>query len=129
MSEQVNHLIAMAEQLTEERVVLIADAYRKAGFPHVQFSQFAATKEDRHIEATAAMHDVAIVVNLFGMLHDSDPIDLNYAAWAAKNVGYGVATEDLIGIRGYSIHEYARLVDPWFAGFADLPMEEREGIE
>lgn len=127
LAEHVKALVAMTDMLTEDRVVRIADAYRAAGLPHIQFARVAAKRMDRHTEATAAMRDVSVGVNIFAMLNDSDRRDLTFVTWAAKNVGYAAATEDLIGVLGYSIHEYARLTDPWYAGFRDVPMEMREG--
>jgi hypothetical protein len=96
--------------------------------PHIQFSRVAAIRMDRHIQATAAMRDVSVGMNIFAMLNDGSRRDLDLATWAAKNVGYAAATEDLIGVLGYSIHEYARLTGPWYAGFKDVPMEMREEL-
>lgn len=126
MSEEVLALVAMTDMLDEERIVKIADAYRAASLPHARFALAAAKRAGRHEQACEAMKDAVAGVSLFGMLSDCDPRDVDLAAWAARNAGYALATEDLIGTMAYSTSEYSALVDPWFAGFADQPMRERE---
>ena len=119
MSIEVELLVAMADTLTDERVARIADAYRAAGLPHARFSVIAAQQAGRHSEACAAMRDMATSVSLIGLVNDCDPRDISLVVWAAKNAGYAMATEDLIGTFAYSSTEYGKLIDPWFAGFAD----------
>jgi hypothetical protein len=61
-------------------------------------------------------------VQIFGITFMGDPEDLRQVAWAGNNAGLGIATEDLIGMERYTLDEYSRLVDPWFAGFRDQPI-------
>ena len=125
MEEQVERLVAMTHQLTPERVKAIAEAYRRAGFPHGTHSVTVARLEGRMSQVTEAMRGMSFGVQMWGMLNAADPHDIADAVQAAKNAGVALATEDLIGRLAYSTREYGRLVDPWFAGFADLPITEK----
>jgi hypothetical protein len=119
MSVEIELLIAMADNMTAERAAKIADAYRKAGFPHAMFAHVAAKVAGRQVSASTAARDMRTSVTMYAILHDFHPRDVDAAVWAATNAAYAMATEDLIGTSGYSSTEYGRLIDPWFAGFAD----------
>lgn len=118
MSLEVELLVAMTESLDEEKIAKIADAYREAQCPHMMFSIVAAKDAGRHEEACVASKDMALSVTLLGLVGDYNPRDMDMVLWAAKNAGYAMATEDLIGTLAYSTTEYGRLIDPWFAGFS-----------
>ena len=118
MSIEVELLVAMTEKLDDEKVAKIADAYRQAGWPKARFSVVAAKNAGRHEEACTAMKDMVMSVTLLGLVNNYSPKDMDMVLWAAKNAGYAMATEDLIGTLAYSTSEYGRLMDPWFAGFA-----------
>jgi hypothetical protein len=127
LTEQVEHLVGMTDLLDAERIERIAQAYRARSLPHARLSIIASKKVGRHSEVCTAMRDMATSVQVIGIAREYDPADVALATWAAKNAGVAVATEDLIGTMGYSLSEYIKLIDPWLAGFADLPMKEREG--
>jgi hypothetical protein len=118
MSIDVELLIAMTEHLDDEKVAKIADAYREAGWPHARYSVIAAKQAGRHEEACVAMSDMVTSITLIGLANDYNPRDMDMVLWAARNAGYAMATEDLIGTLAYSSSEYGRLIDPWFAGFS-----------
>lgn len=119
MSIDVELLVQMTESLDDEKVAKIADAYRSAGWPKAHFSVIAAKKAGRHEEACTAMKDMVMSVTFRGLVGNYSPRDMDMVIWAAKNAGYAMATEDLIGTLAYSTSEYGRLIDPWFAGFSD----------
>ena len=119
MSIEVELLVAMTDSLTDERVAKIADAYRAAGWPHAMFAVIAAKDAGRHEEACLAMRDMVTSVTMYGLANDYSPRDMDMVMWAARNAGYAMATEDLIGTLAYSSREYGQLIDPWFAGFTD----------
>ena len=102
MSIEVELLVAMTDSLTDERVAKIADAYRAAGWPHAMFAVIAAKEAGRHEEACLAMRDMVTSVTMYGLANDYSPRDMNMVLWAARNAGYAMATEDLIGTLAYS---------------------------
>lgn len=126
MTEGVERLVAMAHMLDAERVSKIAEAYRRRGRPHAMFAFVAAKKAGRSTEVSTAMREMSMMVNLAGIVRGYDPDDIEAVAWAARNAGVAVATEDLIGLLAYSTKEYGDLIDPWFAGFSDMPVTTRE---
>lgn len=123
LTDQVERLVVMAERLDSEIVAEIAAAYKEHRFPHARFVLIAAKKADRWEEVFQAGRAMSLTVTSLALLNGWDQIDVRYVAWAAMNAGVALATEDLIGTMGYSLVEYANLVDPWFAGF---PIDERE---
>jgi hypothetical protein len=124
--ESVAHLVAMTNRLDEHRIKAIAESYRLHGLPHKRMALAAARLTHRDAEAHRAARDVSTGVHLMSMANGHDPLDARLAAQAGSNAGFAVATEDLIGVAGYSWKEYALLVDPWFAGFADEPVQRKE---
>jgi hypothetical protein len=126
MSLEVELLIAMADNLSAAQASRIADAYRQAGCPHAMFAHVAAKGAGRQVSASIAARDMRTSVTMYAILHDFHPRDVEPTVWAATNAAYAMATEDLIGTLGYSSTEYGRLMDPWFAGFADDREKERE---
>jgi len=122
----VHHLIDMAHHLDEMKIADIAQSYREHGFPHRRFAVAAARRMNREAEAYRAAHDVSIVVHLAGMANGHDELNVRYAAQAGSNAGFAAATEDLIGVAGYSNREYADLIGPWYIGFGDRPWEREE---
>ena len=102
MNIDVELLVAMADSLTEEKVVKIADAYRAAGHPHARFAVIAAKVAGRHEQACNAMQDVASSVSIFGITYDYHPRDVDMAVWAAREAAYAIATQDLMGTFAYS---------------------------
>lgn len=124
MEEGIERLLDMVDELTPERVFTIETAYMAAGFPHPKYAITAARQAGRLEEVTAVLRRMAFNVQMYGLLND---VDTSGIVEAAKNAGVALATEDLIGKVAYSTREYGLLVDPWFKGFADLPIGEREG--
>jgi hypothetical protein len=117
----------MTNMLDADRIREIAAAYRLAGLPHKRGALSAANLAARLTEASRAAFDVSSGVQLFGMVNEIDPLDVKYAAQAGSNAGFAVATEDLIGLAGYTYREFASLVSPWYAGFPDVPVLDEEG--
>jgi hypothetical protein len=128
MTDEVERLITMIDLLDRERIHLIAEAWRERGYPHANWATIAAKRAgaERHNQACDAMRAMSTGVGLFTILVDVDQVEADAATWAARNAGMAMATEDLMGSLGYSSHEYARLIEPWFAGFADQELKERE---
>jgi hypothetical protein len=122
MSTEVERLLATVDLLTDERIADIAKAYRDKGLPHQKWAWHAAQAADRQQEVGEAANDMSKHVQIFGITFMGDPEDLRQVAWAGNNAGLGIATEDLIGMERYTLDEYSRLVDPWFAGFRDQPI-------
>jgi len=118
----VLRLLETVDLLDESRIAAIAVAYREQGRPHQTFAWAAASAAGREKEVGEAANDMTKQVQIYGIAYTGDPEDVRLVAWAGNNAGLGVATEDLIGSTAYSWVEYARLVDPWFAGFTDLPI-------
>lgn len=123
LSAQVGRLVAMADLLDEDRIMVIAQAFREEGYPLARFSEIAARASGRRMQVHEARKDMAVSVMSYALANDSDPVNTQLAARAAGNAGIALATEDLIGTYAYTSHEYAKLIKPWFAAF---PMEEGE---
>ena len=117
----MDRLVAMVDELTEERVFAISVAYAAAGFPHPKYAITAAKLDGRMGDVTSALRRMAFAVQMWGLLND---VDVSGVIEAAKNAGVGAATWDLIGKTAYSVREYGQLVDPWFKGFTELREEE-----
>lgn len=126
MDSEVTRLLAMVDLLDDDRIAKIAAAYEERGLPHHTRAWIAASLAGREKAVGQATYEMTTQVQIYGITYQGDPNDIRLVAWAANNAGLGIATEDLIGSLSYSLDEYSRLVDPWFAGFADLPMMERE---
>lgn len=109
-----DELVNMVDDLTPERIFAIETAYAAAGFPHPKYAITAARQAGRLGEVTTALRRMAFSVQMYGLLND---VDTRGIVEAAKNVGVGLMTEDLIGKTAYSVREYGQLVDPWFKGF------------
>jgi hypothetical protein len=109
-----DELVGMVDELTLDRIFAIETAYAAAGFPHPKYAITAAKQAGRMEEVTEALRRMAFGVQMYGLLND---VDTRGIVEAAKNVGVGLVTEDLIGKTGYSVREYGQLVDPWFKGF------------
>ena len=122
MSAEVARLLATVDLLNEDRIAEIATAYRMHGMPHQRYAWPAASVAGREKEVGEAAYDMTKHVQMYGITYMGDPEDVRLVAWAGNNAGLGIATEDLIGTMQYGIEEYARLVDPWFAGFTDQPL-------
>jgi hypothetical protein len=125
----VRGLVAMADRLDHERIHLIAEAFRGAGRPTPHGARIAASMAGRGSEAFEARKEVAVAAMVFGVVHLCNEDDLRLASQAAGNAGIALATEDLIGHYGYTMREYTALITPWFAGFADLPLDGWEQHE
>lgn len=126
MSDAVEGLVAMVDSLDGERLHKIASAYRDRGRPQPNFSLIAAKHDGRSSAVSNAMKAMSMNLHLRGILEDWDQWEIETAAWAARNAGVALATEDLIGNLGYSSGEYGKLIDPWMSGFDDLPITKRE---
>jgi hypothetical protein len=122
MSAEIGRLLATVDLLDEDRVKAIALAYREQGMPHQKWAWSAAQAAGREREVGEAAWDMTKHIQMYGITYMGSPEDVRLVAWAGNNAGLGIATEDLIGTARYSIEEYARLVDPWFAGFKDQPI-------
>lgn len=122
----VERLVAMADGLNSERIATIASTFRTAGRPTPHGARIAATMAGRGTEAFEARKEVAVAAMLYGVMYECDADDLRLVTQAAGNAGIALATEDLIGRFGYTMREYTTLVTPWFAGFADMPLESWE---
>lgn len=125
--QEVEKVLGLASLLNDDRMDVIARAYiDDYGRPHGRFAYAAARMVGRSEYVDRAVRAAAMEVHLRGMLTGMDPRTVEAVAWAAMNAVTAMATEDLIGIGGFTTVEYAKLVEPWFAGFDDMPILERE---
>lgn len=119
---EVERLLATVDLLDDDRVELIVAAYRMHGLPHARYAHIAAYQAGRRVNSARAAQVMTEHAQMYGLTYEGDPNDIRVLAWAATNAAIAIATEDLIGLGGYSIEEYAQLIDPWFAGFEDQPI-------
>lgn len=122
LTEQVEGLMRMALRLDEDRTRTVAVAWNDAGRPRPKGALVASRRAGREKETFEAGKAMASVVSIVGMAGEYDRDDVTRAATAARNAGIALATEDLIGMLGYTTREYAGLVEPWFSGFDDEPI-------
>lgn len=64
--------------------------------------------------------------SIWSVVWDSTWPDAWVMQWIAARVGVGLATQDLIGLGGYTIEDYIELVAPWTSGFPDMPIPLNE---
>jgi hypothetical protein len=126
---EVEKLLLTIDLLDFDRIAEIAAAYREHGRPHARFVWAAAKVAGRSKEVAEAAHAMSQQVQMCGITYPGDPNDVRLVGWAGNNAALAIATEDLIGRTAYSIQEYAQLVDPWFAGFADQPLTDGKETE
>lgn len=123
---EVLRLLETADLLDSDRIAEIAAAYQAHDRPFPRYCYVAAREAGRETETANAGHDMTRQVEVYGITYAGDPYDVQLVIRASGNAGLAMATEDLIGTEGYSMQEYARLMDPWLAGFLDQPFIERE---
>lgn len=126
MTEDVERLLALVAMLDAERFSLIADAWDAYGRPHAIHAMTAAKRAGRMVEVCEAMKEMSMSVSLVAILNDWSRADTEKVVWAARNAGVAAATEDLLGTVAYSTREYNTLMNPWIAGFRDVPLREKE---
>lgn len=120
--DEVERLLATVDLLDDDRAATIVAAYRDYRKPQATPARRAARMEGREVGVARAAQVITEHVQMYGITYQGDQNDIRLLGWAATNAAFAIGTEDLIGRHGYSIAEYARLIDPWFAGFDDMPV-------
>jgi len=122
--EQIEMLIAMCDQLDDEKMATIREAFLERGTDDARYAWRAAEHANRHTQTGAASWDAAVAVKLLGF--DTDPDLIRWCSLAATDAGIAISTKDLVGKSGYTQGDYDRLVGPWFSGFNDSSLTEKE---
>jgi hypothetical protein len=118
MSDDIEMVVALGDQMTEEDMQLIFDAYILRGADDGRYAWRAARAAGRESQVAAAAGALSKEIEINGFDRDRGLVTIT--SRAAFDLGVAIATRDLIGTEFYGISDYERLLYPWRAAFPEV---------